>query len=144
MSTNVETKITQPVEIEIDPARLAHGQWCARRGKTIGTGDVAASYSADRIAEGKPIRKPFEWRGETWVKTSGCGDSATVYRVVDPGLFPGAAKTYDERVSDGDASRADPNGFDHCVTVRYGKRDWVLCGPPVVLVPGKTEQLELF
>ncbi len=139
-----EPIVSEPTVIEMDPARLAHGQWCHRRNKMLGRGDVSASYSADRIAENKPIRKPFDWRGEAWVSTGGQGLAWKAYRLIDRQVFGETATTYGERVRGGDASRADPNGFHHGVTVTRANRSLVLCGAPVVLVPGRSEQLELF
>ncbi len=147
-ATTVETAVSKPVPIEVEPARLADGAWCHRRNKMIGQGDISASYSADRIAESKPIRKPFDWQGATWVCTGkmphGEGRSATVYRLIDPGLFEEAATTFGGRARKGDAAREDPKGFYHGVTVTHAKRGMVLCGPPALLVPGKAAQLELF
>jgi hypothetical protein len=46
--------------VSIDPKRLQAGTWCHRANKTIGQGDISASYSADRIGMGQPVRKAFE------------------------------------------------------------------------------------
>ncbi len=147
-ATAVETAVSEPVPIEVDPGRLADGTWCHRRNKMIGQGDISASYSADRIGENKPLRKPFDWQGATWVCVGkmphGEGRSATVYRLIDPGLFDEAATTFGDRARRGDAAREVPNGFYHGVTVTHAKRVLVLCGPPALLIPGKTAQLELF
>ena len=51
--------IAEHTPCEIDPARLASGEWCHRAQKTLGQGDIYASYSADRIGMGQPVRKPF-------------------------------------------------------------------------------------
>ena len=40
----------------VDPERFAPGTWCHRTEKTIGEGDIAASYSADRIGMGQSVR----------------------------------------------------------------------------------------
>lgn len=42
-----------------------------------------------------------------------------------------------------ETARADPNGFYHGMTVRHGGQTLVLSGPPVALVPGESEQLDL-
>ena len=43
----------------VDPARFRWGTWCHRTDKMIAEGDIAASYSADRIGMGQPVSKPF-------------------------------------------------------------------------------------
>lgn len=132
----------------IDPARLASGQWCHRREKTLGEGDIHASYSADRIGMGEPVRKPFLWEGKPWVCTSfawhGGNVRAEAYRLAHPSVFDGMPTTYTAKLADSDAARADPLGFYHGMTVRHGGATLVLCGPPLILVPGQAEQLALF
>lgn len=135
--------------ITIDPARLAPGQWSHRLNKTVGEGDIHASYSGDRIGMGQPIRKPFEWRCSLWVcvgnRTLGPDRVETeVYRLVLPSLFDGEPTTYAEKTCKGEAARSDPDGFYHAMTVSHGGQSFILCGPPVTLVPGETAQLSLF
>jgi hypothetical protein len=60
------TELPQQIH-EVDPSRLASGSWCHRAPKTLGENDISASYNADRIAYGQPLRKPFQWRGASWV-----------------------------------------------------------------------------
>lgn len=144
--TDRAIKTSEP--IPVDPARLAPGAWQPRTGRTIGQGDINASYSADRIGMGQPVRKPFSWNGGTWVCVGnvyrgGC-QSAEAYRLVDPRLFDGPTFTYAEKVADGEAARADPNGFYHGMTVKHADAPLVLCGPPVSFTPGQSEQLSLF
>ena len=98
---------------------------------------------------GQPVRKPFEWKGGLWVCVgigyyNGGVASAEAYRLVRPQMFYGEPFTYAERVRDGDAARADANGFYHGMRVRHVGAEFVLCGPPVTFVPGETEQLALF
>jgi hypothetical protein len=132
----------------IDPARLAHGQWCHRREKTIGQGDIDASYSAERIGMGQPIRKPFEWQGSLWVcvGTSGMNGKSTAeaYRLIHPQTFDEEPTTYREKLKDPDAARADPSGFYHGMAVQCAGKTLVLCGPPALFIPGETAQLDLF
>jgi len=132
----------------VDPARLSSGAWCHRSQKTIGQGDIAASYSAERIGMNRPIRKPFNWKGSLWVCVGMTflkgTKSAEVYRLTHPQLFDGEPLTYAAKTADGDAARADPNGFYHGMTVRRGGQNFVLCGPPVILVSGASEQFDLF
>jgi len=135
--------------ILIDPARLASGQWCHRANKTLGQGDISASYSADRIGMGQPVRKPFEWKGGLWVcvgngRYNGGVFSAKAYQLVHPQMFDGEPVTYATRVRDGDAARADANGFYHGMKVKHVGAEFVLCGPPITFVPGQSEQLSLF
>ena len=141
--------MSSPETHAIDPARLAHGKWCHRKQRTIGEGDISASYSADRIGTGEPIRKPFIWNGVPCVcvgkrpHESG-GTLAQAYRLVCPQAFDGQPVTYGEKTADGDAARADPNGFYHGVSVKHAGSVMVLCGPPLVFVPGQPDQLSLF
>lgn len=135
--------------IAIDPARLAPGAWCHRAQKTLGEGDIHASYSADRIGMSQPVRKPFAWKGALWVCVSigYCRDGvacAQAYRLVHPQMFDGAPVSYAEKRFDGDAARRDPDGFYHGMEVRHAGGEVVLCGPPVTFVQGQTEQLALF
>lgn len=134
--------------VPVDPARLASGEWCHRAEKTLGQGDINASYSADRIGMGQPVRKPFAWRGSLWVCVSVSGRrgdlSAEAYRLTHPAAFDGQPMTYAQKTLDGDAARADRNGFYHGMSVKHGGATHVLSGPPVTFVPGQTEQLSLF
>jgi hypothetical protein len=57
----------QPVTYVVDAARLRHGLWCPRSERTLGEGEIVASYSADRIGSDQPVRKPFNWQGSLWV-----------------------------------------------------------------------------
>lgn len=132
----------------VDPARLADGVWCSRRQKCVGQGDINASYSADRIGEGKSIRKPFNHEAARWVCTSlrpyGPGSAAEAYRLVAAASFSGKPRSYGERVAAGDAARFDPRGFYDGVNVLQGGRQLILQGPAVLFVPGQPKQLELF
>ena len=135
---------TQPV----DPARLAAGRWCHRTNKDIGKGDIYGSYSADCIGMGKPVRKPFTWKGVlhacTGIRHNREAIAVEAYRLVHPNMFPGEPTTYAAKLRDADAARADPEGFYHGMTVTHAGTALVLCGPPVLFVPGKSEQLSLF
>ena len=44
----------------------------------------------------------------------------------------------------GDAARKDPNGFYHGTTVSHAGKTSCISGPPVELVAGEPEQMELF
>jgi len=129
---------------QVDPARLLHGAWCHHAQKTLGEGDIAASYSADRIGMGKPLRAPFNWQGALWVCVSMTRDQAQAYRLVHPQAFAGMPVSYHAKTIDGDAARNDPNGFYHGMEVKHAGRSYVLTGPPAVFVPGAPQQMELF
>jgi hypothetical protein len=139
---------TQRLTFVVDPERLNSGQWCHKADKTVGEGDIAASYSADRIGMNKPIRSTFSWQGSNWVcvATQYCGAeiSAEAYRLVDLRAFVGQSASYAEKTSDGDAARADPNGFYHGMTVTHAGRTFVLSGPRARFEPGQEAQLSLF
>jgi hypothetical protein len=132
----------------VDPARLRSGEWCHRSQKTIGQGDIAASYSAERIGTNQPIRQPFQWKGGFWVCVGMTFrnriESAEAYRLTHVQLFNGAPLTYAAKTADGDAARNDPDGFYHGMTVKHAGQTMVLCGPPVTFIPGASEQLDLF
>lgn len=134
--------------IKVDPARLASGEWCHRVQKTVGQGDIYASYSADRIGMGQPVRKPFTWQGALWVcvaiRHRGGIQSTEAYRLVHPAMFDGAPVSYGAKTADGDSARADPNGFYHGMSVKHARSTFVLSGPPVIFVPGESEQLAFF
>ncbi len=133
---------------EVDPARLASGKWSHKRNRQIGEGDISASYSAQQIAYGQPIRKPFEWQGVLWISVGnalGHGiESAEAYRLVSPEHFEGEPQTYGQKKADSGVARRDPNGFYHGMLVTWERQAVVLCGPPVVFIPEQTEQLDLF
>ena len=140
--------MTSATVIPVDPVRLASGEWSHRLNKTVGQGDINASYSADRIGMGEPIRKPFDWRGGLWVCVGNRYLRETVeseaYRLCPLPAFDGAPTTYAAKTVDGDAARADPRGFYHGMSVTHGGRTFVLCGPPVTFIPGDPEQPSLF
>jgi hypothetical protein len=109
-------------------------------------GDINESYSADRIASGQPVRKPFQHDGALWICTSITGSGLTVsgsseheaYQIVPQHMFAGTPITYGTRTSAGEsaeAARKDPNGFYHGVAVKHGCETFVLCGPPLRFVP---------
>lgn len=128
----------------VDPARLRWGTWCHRVEKILGEGDIAASYSADRIGMGEPLRKPFEWKGSLWVCVSRSNEKAEAYRVAHPQAFKGEPLSYRAKTADGDAARSDPSGFYHGMAVTHAGKPVVLCGPPAVLVAGEPPQMDLF
>jgi len=56
-------------EVLVPPSRLADGVW--KDEAYHNRGDIRASYSADKIPDGK-VRKPFRFRGRLWVATGFC------------------------------------------------------------------------
>src|SRR5580704_2679792 len=128
----------------VDPARLRWGTWRHRVEKVLGEGDIAASYSADRIGLGEPLRKPFEWKGSLWVCVSRSDQKAEAYRITHPQAFSGEPLSYRAKVTDSGAARSDPNGFYHGMSVTHAGTTFVLCGPPAMFVAGETRQMDLF
>tara|TARA_R110000850_G_scaffold83836_3_gene179897 strand:- start:10717 stop:11169 length:453 start_codon:yes stop_codon:yes gene_type:complete len=134
MSAPIDTK-----EYRVDPSRLASGTWCHTRDRQIGEGDIAASYSADKIGlEGK-VRKPFVWRHALWVCTSlhsmASTKCAEAYRLLPERFFDGEPTTYNEVAMLEAAKRSKPEGFYHGMRVRHGKQDYILVGPSIKLLP---------
>jgi hypothetical protein len=140
--------VRESLTFTVDAARLAPGDWSHGGDEAKGEGDISASYSADRIAMGQSIRKPFRWQGSDWtcVSKSGCDgvQSAQAYRLVHLTQFPGTPTSYGEKTRDGDAARADPNGFYHGMTITHAAQQLVLSGPPATFLAGQRQQLDLF
>ncbi len=128
----------------VEPSRLAFGAWCHASEKQIGEGDIRASYSADRIGMGQPIRKPFRYAGELWVCVSTGPSGAEAYRLVHASVYGGAARSYHDRCRDGDCARGDQAGFYDGIIVRHAGRELVMAGPPATFVAGEEAQLPLF
>jgi hypothetical protein len=128
----------------VEPSRLAFGAWCHASEKQIGEGDIRASYSADRIGMGEPIRKPFRYAGELWVCVGTGPSGAEAYRLIHPSVYSGAARSYHDRCTDSDRARGDQAGFYDGIIVRHAGRELVMVGPPVTFVAGDEAQLSLF
>ncbi len=152
-----ETPAQQRATCAINAARLQYD-----------SGDISESYSADRIASGQPVRKPFQHDGALWICTSITGSALAssgsteheAYRLVPGRMFTGTSATYGTRTGTSEtaeAARNDPNGFYHGVAVKHGREVFVLCGPPLRFVPeeaavrpeglgalGPPQQLNLF
>lgn len=134
---------------EVDPARLARGEWSHEHNRTLGEGDISKSYSADRVGMGEPVRAPFIHNGEQWICVGfryGPVPIATAYRLVHPTRFDGTITSYIAKLAPdgGEAARADPLGFYHGMTVKRGRDVFVLCGPPAEFIDGETQQMSLF
>ena len=131
-------------EFFVDPARLASGFWCHERERQIGEGDIAASYSADRIALEGRVRSPFTWQNCLWVCTGtvshGEHRAAEAYRLIPERFFDGTPLSYHENAMLGDEARLRPEGFYHGMAVRHGKQQCVLVGPKAVFLPSADAQ----
>ena len=136
-----------PTIREVPPSRLATGSWSHELNCQIGEGDIHASYSADRVGMGQPMRRPFTYEGIRWICVGfRPGPRAEAYRLVHPAAFDGTPITYAEKVhpNGGKDARSDPMGFYHGMMVRSGGEQLVLCGPPVQFVAGQETQRSLF
>jgi len=139
------TPTEQPNKHEIDPDRLARGTYCHTQKRTIGEGNISASYSADKICFTGSVRNPFRWNGSDWVNVGySVRKGHTIYKLVDPSVFSRTMTTYAKKTHDCEAARQDPFGFYDGMQVTRGKQAYVLCGPPVIVKPGKPTQGELF
>jgi hypothetical protein len=128
----------------VEPSRLAFGAWCHATDRQIGEGDIRASYSADRIGMGQPIRKPFRYAGELWLCVGTGTLGAEAYRLVHPSRYSGTPCTYHDRCRDGDRARSDQAGFYDSIMVRHAGRELVMVEPPVTFVASEEAQLSLF
>jgi hypothetical protein len=70
--------------------------------------------------------------------------SAESYRLVAAAAFSGTPVSYGEKALDGEAARSGPSGFYHGMSVRHAGQMFVLSGPPMTMVDGVSEQLDLF
>ena len=104
-----------------------------------GEGDIAASYSADKIALEGTVRKPFVWRHALWVCTSsrsmGSTQCATAYRLLPERFFEGEPSTYNEVAMLEPEKRFKLEDFYHGMRVQHGKQDYILVGPSVNFLP---------
>lgn len=138
-----ETPSQDELTHSVNPTRLRLGNWCHQKQKTLDEGDIVASYSADRIGNGQPIRKPFCWKSDLWVCVSCSNQSgAEAYRLIPVEAFEGDFVTYRQKCSCAEEARRDPNGFYHGIVVQHHGEGFVLCGPPARFVPSESEQPE--
>jgi DNA polymerase III sliding clamp (beta) subunit (PCNA family) len=81
-----------------------------------------ASRSTEKIPEGK-IRKPFFWKGESYVCTGSSGATCECHQVVPADKWTGDKATYSER------AKARPGSFSYAgILVKHGKTEYVLTG----------------
>lgn len=134
--------------ISVDPERLAPGRWDHALQSQQGEGDIAASYSGDRIGLGRPVRRPFRWDGGLWVCTGFRGLTsgliAEAYELTPQTGFVGTVLDYAEKTQDAAAARDDPRGFYHGMIVWSRGEPMVLTGPPHRFVAGEVQQPDLF
>jgi hypothetical protein len=143
ITTQPHGETAEQAVYEVDPSRLETGAPFEQHAR----GDIAASYSADKIAFDEPVRKPFVWQGALWLAVSTSHRDLTVeaYRVVAPEAFDGEPVTYARKVAgDGEAARRDPLGFYHGMLVKRGAGRMVMCGPPARFRAGQKQQRNLF
>jgi len=105
--------------------------------------EISASYSAKRISEGKPLRKPFKREEKLYIAISGISmpgeEKAEAYQLVPRAEFTGEIRTYAVPKGRGheeyyDSLRNDPMGFYHGMLVKRGKEECILVGPPINFV----------
>jgi len=129
---------------EVNPARLAWGTFDHQQNDYVNEGDIPASYCADCIAMGQPVRKPFRMDGEMWVTIALCNHGARAYRLCPLRIFSGIPTTYRDKSGTSECAevaRNDPNGFYDRMTVKHGGQEFVLCGPEVQIVAGQQEDV---
>lgn len=102
-------------------------------------GDIKASYSADRIAECKPIRKPFIHDGLLFVCIGGSDDFSEAYALIPAQNFNGPIVSYGD---DHEAARNNPMGFYHGIAVKHNGKDYVLCGREITFRPAVESTIE--
>lgn len=107
---------------------------------------VSESYSADRIAEKGPVRKPFKYQGKFYISSGGSSGGKVdprrkeeAYQIVPRSEFKGDPQWYGRRIQPGDDDwaeqrRQQPDGFYHGMLVKHGQVDCVLVGPPLLFV----------
>ena len=147
--------MSAPVKLQeffVDPARLASGRWCHTRDRQIGEGDIAASYSADKIALEGCVRSPFKWQNALWVSVGSAwpvdASGIAAYRLMPLRFFDGTPISYHQNAMLGDEARNRPEGFYHGMAVKHGKQPCVLVGPKAFFLPSKEaeapKQTDLF
>jgi len=123
---------------------------------------VSTSYSADRIAEKSPVRKPFKHDGKFYISSGSamlrcCAETA--YQIVPRNEFKGTPHWYGERIYPrGETTeerdewaaqrRALSEGFYHGMLIKHRGGEFVMVGPPLVFVEKEgslpVKQLALF
>lgn len=121
---------------------------------------VSESYSADRIAEKSPVRKPFKYKGKFYISSgSSVGGkidprhTEQAYQIVPRGEFKGTPLWYGQRLETwggdwAEQRRQQPEGFYHGMLIKHGGTEFVMVGPPLIFVEKEgslpAKQLALF
>ena len=125
---------------------------------------VSTSYSADRISENSPVRKPFKYKSKFYISSgSALGSNLhphhteKAYPIVPRSEFKGIPHQYGERIHPHGETveeewaaqrRALPEGFYHGMLIKHGGAEFVMVGPPLVFVEKEgslpVKQLALF
>ena len=105
----------QGLDVTLKPARFKAGP--------LTFAAIRASYSADMMAIGHPVRSPFIWEGEPWLCTSIHGDQCEAYQVVARADWPHGdpAKIRHEP--------GTPLGAYHGNRIRFEDQELFLLGP---------------
>lgn len=93
------------------------------------------------MASAGKIRKAFRWQAQSMVTVSFFRQSdleqAEAFQLIPLRAIIGTPITCAEKIGTvdrADAARNDPRGFYHGMTVKQGRKTFVLVGPPVVFV----------
>jgi len=106
---------------------------------------IEESYSGDTIADTSTIRQPFKFGGGMYVSVGAVYRGPITiqhqcYKIVPRSQFAGATGWYGDRSAEtpdddwATKRRAQPEGFYHGMLVKRGKTEWVLAGPPILVV----------
>jgi hypothetical protein len=97
---------------------------------------LAASYGGESIATTSSVKRPHLHDGSLWVYVGGGRAGSSVFRLVPVDEFDGTLTTYGQRTGTAEAAEAarnDPMGFYHGMLVKFGRENYVLCGPEIML-----------
>ena len=110
---------------------------------------ASESYSADRISEKAPVRKPFKYGGKFYISggsvVGSCIDprrTEEAYQIVPRGEFKGTPHWYGERIRSrrepteewSAQRRAQLEGFYHGMLIKHHGAEFVMVGPPLIFV----------
>ena len=129
---------------KVNSARLTWGTYDHTKNDYVNEGDIRSSYSADCIAMGQPVRKPFRMDGEMWVTIAMSNKEARAYRLCPLRIFKGTTTTYHDKTCTAERAeeaRNDPNGFYDRMVVKHCGQEFVLCGPEIQIVAGAHEDI---
>ncbi len=102
---------------QVEPARLATGDYGNPNDRYFGEGDIYASYSGDVIAQEGRVRQPFRFQGRLMVTVGLWGRrdalEAEAYSLIPIEAYGGASVTYHDQMNDptsAESARHDPAG----------------------------------